>query len=122
MTATLLTTAGDWDGEAIVASPSSGGTCYYLASSGTWTATNANSHTTSSNLLGLGIGGNILIRGFYKSSGSFTVGAPIYLTASSGGLSSTAPTTSGHIIRVVGYAYTSSIIYFDPSRDWFAIL
>jgi hypothetical protein len=61
----------------------------------------------------------LLIRGFFKNtSWSFTVGAPVYLSTTAGSLTSTQPTGTADIVRVVGYAIAADELYFNPSQDW----
>ena len=55
---------------------------------------------------------------FYDASHSFTVGEPLYLSTTTGTLTTTAPNTSGDLIRVVGYAIDANHIYFCPDNTW----
>jgi hypothetical protein len=65
----------------------------------------------------------MLIRGYFKNTAwSFTIGAPVYLSVNPGGLSSTQPTATGDIVRVVGYAIAADEIYFNPSQDWIELV
>ena len=61
----------------------------------------------------------LLSRGFvYLSSDpGGNIGDPVYL-GTSGAITSTAPTASGSIVRVLGYKFDTNIIYFDPSKEW----
>jgi hypothetical protein len=61
----------------------------------------------------------LLSRGFvYLSSDpGGNIGNPVYL-GTSGAITSTAPTASGSIVRVLGYKFDTNIIYFDPSKEW----
>lgn len=52
---------------------------------------------------------------FRDDSKGYTPGADIYLSETSGQLVEAVPTTVGSIDQVVGYAISSTIIYFDPS-------
>jgi hypothetical protein len=122
-----LTSNGDFYGELIsladVGSPTVGNV-YYLSSSSTWLPTDADTAAESRNLIGIATSGSgfdrgVLIRGYFKNtSWSFTIGAPVYLSVTPSGLSSTQPTATGDIVRVVGYAIASDEIYFNPSQDW----
>jgi hypothetical protein len=98
------------------------GKCYYFDITGgnTWYQTDASAASTSKGLLGINTGSNAyLIRGYFRDdSYSFTVGGIIYLSPTTGSLTQTQPGGSGDIVRVVGYALTSSIYFFDPSQDW----
>ena len=101
---------------------------YYWTAASTWGATNANSALYSIGLIayanssGTASSGRMVTSGVVFSSGhGFTIGAPLYLAASSGLLSNTAPSGNGHIARVVGYAITSDEIYFNPDNTWVKI-
>ena len=86
------------------------GKCYALAS-GTWEETDPTDENFSKQLLGIALGTDANVDGmlttgvFYDASHSFTVGEPLYLSTTTGTLTTTAPNTSGDLIRVVGYAY-----------------
>ena len=45
-----------------------------------------------------------------------------YLSVTPGGLSSTQPTATGDIVRVVGYAIAADEIYFNPSQEWIELV
>jgi hypothetical protein len=50
-------------------------------------------------------------------SWSWTTGAPVYVSASvSGGLTQTAPSSTGNQVQIVGYAKSATVIFFSP--DW----
>ena len=65
---------------------------------------------------------NILLQGFAMVSGVFefsTAGAPLYLDDTAGDMSQTAPSASGDIVRIVGYAHDDNdTIYFNPDHTW----
>ena len=125
---TVLTTNGQWYGEALsigdIGSGVVAGNVYYLSSSSTWIAADADAASSSRNLLAIattaaGFNRGMLIRGYFKNtSWSFTIGAPVYLSVTAGGLSSTQPTGTADIVRVVGYAIAADELYFNPSNDW----
>ncbi len=126
-----LTANGNWFGEAItsfIAGTSVMGSVYYLASSGAWTLTDADFAANSRNLLGIAVSSDgfdlgVMIRGFFKNTAwSLTIGAPVYLAVTPGGLTSTQPTGSADIVRVVGYAIAADEIYFNPSQDWIELV
>jgi hypothetical protein len=98
---------------------------YYFNSSSTWSLTNAtNTGGGSKQLLGIattsdGTRSPLLIRGFFKNTAwSFTVGNILYMSTTNGGITENAPSTSGNIVRIVGYALATDEIYFNPSYDW----
>jgi len=128
-----LASNGDYYGELVSigdvgASPAIGQVRYFTATS-TWGAASASvAGVPARNLLGIctnGAGYNrgMLIRGYYKNTAwSLTIGSPIYLSTTANTITSTAPSASGNIVRVVGYALASDEIYFNPSQDWIEIV
>jgi hypothetical protein len=125
-----LVSNGDWYGEAIsiTTGASTRGSVYYLSSSTTWLLTDADFAANSRNLLGIAVSADgfdigVMIRGYMKNTAwSFTIGAPVYLSVTPGGLSSTQPTATGDIVRVVGYAIAADEIYFNPSQEWIELV
>jgi hypothetical protein len=62
----------------------------------------------------------LLIRG-YAASSSYTygTGSVVYMATSSGIMTSTSPSSSNHVVRVMGYQTTlSNTIYFMPDATW----
>ena len=109
------------------------GALVYLDDGEQWRRTCAgNTEHGVGNLVGIAISSSphvegIIVQGTYRVSstyrdGNFTVGAQIYMhTTSSGSMTSTVPTLSGHIVRVVGQAVKSDMIYVNPSPDFLEI-
>ena len=68
----------------------------------------------------------MLSKGYYVLGyGSFTTGDKLYISAvNPGQLTNTAPTTSGYIVRVVGYVINggSNLIYFCPDNTWIQLV
>jgi hypothetical protein len=106
------------------------GQIYYLNTSGTWTIAQADVFANAGgDLLAVALGSNsttngMLVRGFIRSS-QFSVGnigEPLFLSAGSAGVTvASAPSTTGNIVRVVGYVVGTSTnrrVYFNPSQDW----
>ncbi len=101
-------------------------------SSGQWVKAQANSGTTSKNLLGVAMGttaaAGILLRGFVRdaSFGAQTVskGQHLYLsTSTSGDYQTAVPSTTGHIARIIGYSVDPTVeeIYFCPDNTFVEI-
>lgn len=91
-----------------------------------WADANASSEATASGLLGIstdtGSAPNVLVSGIIQlASVPGSVGAPLYLDTTNGGLSASAPTGFTQIVRVLGYKLASDKVYFDPSKDWLEI-
>lgn len=62
----------------------------------------------------------ILLHGIIRADANFptlTIGAAVY-ASTSGDIVVTQPSTTDHVIRVVGYALTADEIYFNPENDW----
>lgn len=124
-----LTSNGAFYGELLAIGVTAGtvGSVYYFNGSSDWTLTDADAAATSKGLLGIVTNGaafnrGMLIRGFFKNtSWSFTVGSTLYLSTSLGGITQTAPSGTGDIVRVVGYAVAADEVFFNPSQDWIEI-
>ena len=104
---------------------------YYYGSSGNWSTTDSTSSSSSTGLISMAVGSTpsgdgMLSKGYYVLDyGSFTTGDKLYISSSNPGqLTNTAPTTSGHIVRVVGYVINggSSLIYFCPDNTWIQLV
>jgi len=107
------------------------GDLVYLNTSGAWNRAKADTGTTSKALLGVALGtkasDGILLRGFSRSTATFTesvnAGLPLYVsTATAGNATAAIPSTTGHIARIVGYSTgVSSEIYFCPDNTFVEI-
>jgi len=62
----------------------------------------------------------MLVYGKVRSAAfpAFTVGAPVYLDDTAGDLVCTQPSTTNFAIRKVGYALSSTDLFFSPSPDY----
>ena len=106
------------------------GKTYYLNSGGNWAAAGVSSAGIGGKgMLAIALGTSpsdgMLLRGFFDVAtyltGGFTAGATVYLAAS-GQLTTTTPSTSTEILRVVGVcSNTANIVYFNPSADYLVI-
>ena len=107
------------------------GKVYYLNSSGSWTIANADAEADASGMLAVAIDSNpdvdgMVLRGMvtaYDIAGTPAVGAAVYLSATDGVLTTVKPTTSGHIVRHVGYIQnaTHDQIWFNPDSTYIEI-
>lgn len=62
----------------------------------------------------------VLLNGIIRADANFpalTIGAAVY-ASTTGDIVVTQPTTTDHVIRIVGYALTADEIYFCPDNDW----
>ena len=98
----------------------------YVFKNGTWTITNADTKLDSNGLLGLALGTNSTTHGMLLK-GTFTLdydpggaGNPLYISTTDGVVSTTVPSTSGHIVRLVGYLIggTHGTMFFDPDKTY----
>ena len=72
---------------------------------------------------GAGFNRGMLVRGYFKNTAwSFTIGRPVYLSTTNNTLTSTAPSASGNVVRIVGHAIAADEIYFNPSQDWIELV
>lgn len=62
----------------------------------------------------------VLVRGIIRNEGwtGLTIGSPIYLSETAGGLTQTAPSDSGDCVQLIGWALSDSEIYFDFNSVW----
>ena len=98
----------------------------YLKSDGKFWKADADAEATSKGMLMMATNtiagdasGLFLRKGFIRNdSWSFTVGAELFIHTTPGGPTSTKPSGTGDIVRIVGYAYTTSIVYFDPDKSY----
>jgi len=110
------------------------GKIYYLNSSGTWTIANADAEADASGILAVALGGSsdvdgMLLRGFvtlFEIQGTEDHGKKIYLNTVDGAVTVTAPSSSGHIVRVLGYSLgntstNSDAVYFNPDNTYVEI-
>ena len=101
------------------------GKLYYLNSSDTWTAAQANNDSTGAKaLLGIAMGSNpatngVLLRGWFHAENYVwdrNTGASLFMSTSSAGeMTTSTPETENHIERGVGYCGPLDyLIYFNP--------
>ena len=92
-----------------------------------WSPTEVEDEEFSKGLLGIALGTSATTHGMltngilYDAAHGFSIGYPLYLTGDAGLLSTTAPTASGSLVRVVGYAIDTDEIYFCPDPTWVLI-
>jgi hypothetical protein len=48
---------------------------------------------------------------------NWTVGAKLYISETAGAISESIPTGADGVVRVIGFAVTADIIFFNPSQD-----
>jgi len=102
---------------------------YVLNSSSGWDDTQADDASTSTGLIAIALGTGVastvgmLVEGiYYDGTHGFTLGAPVYLSAADNNeVTSTAPSGSSEIVRIMGYPMDSNHIYFKPDNTWIEI-
>jgi len=105
------------------------GKLYYLNgdSPPIWAEIDASAVATGADqMVGIALGTSsadgILIRGFFDATtylSSFSAGKAVYMSETAASMTTTAPTSAGAIVRIVGYCTdTANVIYFNPSNTW----
>ena len=106
-------------GESWEASVAANELCYFSGTN--WDETDADAEATSNKMLGIAIGTtDILTFGVWTTTG-LTSGAIYYVSTTEAGITTTAPSATADIVRVVGYALSTTELYFDPSKTWIEI-
>ena len=102
------------------------GALYYYNGT-TWVSTDSSAVSTSTGLVAVALGtsnteSGMLLRGMVTTAAApgGSDGNVIYISETAGKLTTTAPTTSGAIVRAVGYALDTSEkqIWFNPDNTW----
>ena len=110
------------------------GRVYYLTSLGAWAAASGNTEAHNASMFAVARGSNsssgMCFEGFVKpsvfnSSGSPTsstlaVGKAIYLN-SNASVTTDVPSASGSFARILGYATSTTVMYFKPSNEYVEI-
>ena len=109
-------------GESVVA----GNVCY-LKSDGKFWKTDADAVATSKGMLAMSLDtisadatGTFLIKGSYTTSG-LTAGSEYYLSTTAAALTDTAPSGTGDIVRIAGYAISTTRLYFNPDGTYIEV-
>ena len=64
--------------------------------------------------------GKRMIKGTWTTTG-LTAGDQLYVSVTPGGATSTAPSGSGDIVRIVGYSISTTKLFFDPDKSYVEI-
>jgi len=63
--------------------------------------------------------GNLLIKGFYRNdTWNWSVADKLYISNTGGNPTNAAPDGSGDIVRILGYAYSADIAWFNPDNTF----
>ena len=103
----------------------------YMGGSSKWLLTDADADTTATGMLAISLESktdtqamNVALSGSFVRDDTFnwTPGAILYVdTVTPGAITATAPSGTADIVRVVGYAVTADVIWFEPSTSWVEI-
>lgn len=103
----------------------------YFKSDGKWWKTDADAEATTAGLLGIALetksadqAMKVCLWGYVRDDtwNWTTLGDTLYAdTATAGGLTATAPSGSADTARVVGYAISADVIFFDPAQVYVVI-
>lgn len=98
-----------------------GDVCYIKSDGKLWKA-DADAESTSFTIaialatISADVSGSFLLIGIVRcDSWNWTVGSPIYLSTTLGGITQTIPSGSGDIVQILGIATHANRIYFNPS-------
>jgi len=105
---------------------SSGDLCYLKDDGKMWKA-DADAEATADTLLALSTAtisadatGVFLLFGKYTTSG-LTAGAVQYVDTTAGAITETKPSGTGDIVRIVGYALSTTILFFDTDKTYIEV-
>lgn len=110
-------------GEALVA-----GEVCYLKSDGKYWKTDADAEaTTKGNLrianatISADATGEFIKPLAELTTTGLTAGSTYYVSATAGGITATAPSTTGQQVRIIGYARSTTVFVFEPSQDYYEV-
>lgn len=102
----------------------SAGDLCYMNGSGEMAKADADSEATCDTLLAISLDspsasatGTFLLFGRYTTSG-LTAGANYYASTTAGAITSTAPSGTGDIVRIIGTAISTTVLFFNPDRTF----
>jgi hypothetical protein len=120
------TCSGDISSEDVDTNGVGIGALLVLAADGSWDEADADAAATCG-LLGIAVEAGtgakqVMHQGWiHSASHGFTVGAQLFVSLTQGTMTNTAPSGSGEIVQVVGYATSADVIRFNPSSDYMEI-
>lgn len=120
------TMSGDTSQETVDANASGIGACLVLSADGNWDEADASAVATVGQL-GIAVEAStgtkyILWNGWVKDTAwTWTPGAQLFVSETTGAITATAPSTSGAFVQVVGYATSATTIRFNPSPDYLEV-
>jgi hypothetical protein len=107
----------------------SAGQLRYMGAAGSpassrWANADADAESTTAGMLGIALGSSattdgMFIKGVISFANSFTPGDTLYVSLTAAGITNDISSyTTGDIVRIVGYAMSTGLIYFNPSDDY----
>lgn len=102
----------------------------YMGNVSKWLASDANAASTSTGLLGISLATkvdtqlmNTALPGTFvrDDTWNWTPGAILYVSETASAITATEPPTVGAISRIIGYAVTADVIWFDPDTTWLIV-
>lgn len=99
----------------------------YLASDGEFAQADADAESTATGFLTIsletrtdGQAMNVALPGTYvrDDTWNWTPGQILYVSTTPGAITSTAPSGTDDVVRVIGYAVTADVIFFEPDGLW----
>lgn len=102
------------------------GDLVYMGSGGKWLEADASAVATCGGMLALALEAKtdtqamkVALAGSFvrDDTWAWTVGATLYASETLGAITETAPTTADAVVRVVGFAVSADVMYFNPSSD-----
>jgi len=99
-------------------SGTNGNVVYLSGTASTWANADATTSGTCNSALGIQVSSTVvMVNGIYTTSG-LTAGAIYYVSETGGAITATAPTTSTSIVRIVGYALTTTLLFVCPDPTY----
>lgn len=95
----------------------SDGDLVYLSAANTWSQADASAESTTKGMLGIRVNSTtVLTHGVYTTTG-LTPAAQYYVSETAGGITS----TSGQIARIIGYALSTTELFFNPDGTYIEV-
>jgi len=96
----------------------SDGNLVYLSAANTWSQADADAESTCKGMLGIRVSAtSVMVQGIYTTTG-LTAGAIYYASTTAGGITTTAPSGTGDIVRIIGYALSTTQLFVDPDKTY----
>lgn len=113
----------DWNAKGIIlagqviGSGVSDSNCIYWDGD-SWEQADADQATTCDGILAMSLGSSsVLTDGIFTTTG-LTAGDTYYVSVTSGGITNSAPSSTGDIVRVIGMALSTTQLLFKPSQTY----